>query len=396
MSETPDIAVVGSITAVDPAEWDAVFPGDPERWAYLNAVEKARLEGFELFYVTVRREGRLVAAAPGFLTAYEIDTTVQGPARIITRAVARALPFLMRLKLACLGSPVTETAALGVHPDCAGEAQALVAALFGGLAQMARARGVRLTAVKDIPRNAETTTSAAMTAGLNPMSSLPTAVLDLTGIASDEAYWSTLSKATRKDMRRKLRDAGDVTAERVRDLAPHAADVDALYAATRARADMQFEVLDWHYFQRVLEALGEDAVVFLYRSGGAVIAFNLLVRRGGVLVDKYFCTDGRGPEHNLYFVSWFNNVRFALESGVTRLVAGQGVYEPKLRLGCSLEPTAIWFRHGLAPVNAVLALLSRHLGVEETDPTLKERPQKVRGEQPGTRPQTESGLKAAA
>ncbi|MFX6778495.1 hypothetical protein ABTH52_19910, partial [Acinetobacter baumannii] len=91
----------------------------------------------------------------------------------------------------------------------------------------------------------------------NPMSSLPTAILELEGLNDLDGYLAQLSHATRKDLRRKLRGAR-VTAERVRDLRPYAEAVDRLYAATRARAAMQFEALSWRYFQGVLDRMGEN------------------------------------------------------------------------------------------------------------------------------------------
>lgn len=372
MADDLTIAVVDRIDAVDAAVWDALFPGEPERFAYLQAVEEAEIPGFQLFYVLVRRGERLVAGAPGFLTDYRLDTTVQGPVRRVTDLLDRIAPGLLTLRLASLGSPVTETASLGVRPG-EPDRPALIAALFEGLEQKAKAEGVMLMAVKDVPGACTDARLAARKARLNPMSSLPTAVLDLDEVRDEPAYWAMLSAATRKDLRRKMK-AWTGTVERVSDLRPHAEAIDALYAATRARAAMQFEALDWRYFQGVLDRLGERAALFLYRVEGEVIAFNLIIGDGdGVWVDKYFCTDARGPRHNLYFVSWVENVRFVIGRGGRRLVAGQTSYEPKLRFGCRLEPTTIFFRHRLTPINAVLAVLSRYLGAEETDPTLKNR-----------------------
>lgn len=353
------------------AEWDALFAGEAEGWAYLAAVEDAAIPGFELFYVAVRREGRLVAAAPGFITDYRLDTTVQGPARVVTDAIARLAPNILRLKLISLGSPVTETACIGVlssEPDGA----LLVAALYEGLESKARAQGIGLIAVKDIPADFSDAVRAAGGAKLNPMSSLPTAVLDLDGVSDLESYLASLSHATRKDIRRKLKGSA-VAVERVRDLTPHAEAIDHLYASTRARAAMQFEALSSGYFQAVLDRMGESAALFLYRLGDEVIGFSLLVGSNGVWIDKYFCTDERGPPNNLYFVSWIETVKFVLASGGRRLVAGQTAYETKLRFGCRLEPTTIFFRHRFPPVNAMLALASRFLGVEETDPALRGR-----------------------
>lgn len=371
MADGLDIAIQTRIGEISGLEWDALYPGEPEGHAYLAAVEDAAIPGFELFYVTVRRNGRLVAAAPGFVTDYRLDTTVQGPVRRLTDVLYRVAPRLLSLRLISLGSPVTETASIGVapgEPDPSG----LVGSVLEGLERKAGAARIGLIAIKDMPNSFVEALAAAREARLNPMSSLPTAILELEGLNDLDGYLAQLSHATRKDLRRKLRGAR-VTAERVRDLRPYAEAVDRLYAATRARAAMQFEALSWRYFQGVLDRMGENAALFLYRLDGEPIGFSLLVGSDGVWVDKYFCTDDRGPEHNLYFVSWVETVKFVLSTGGRRLIAGQTAYETKLRLGCRLSPTTIFFRHRFAPINAVLAVASRYLGVEETDPGLKGR-----------------------
>ena len=371
MAEVLAVAAHTSIGQIAEAEWNALYPGEAEGWGYLAAAEDAAIPGFELFYLTVRRGGRLVAAAPGFITDYRLDTTVQGPVRVVTDTISRLVPNLLRLRLISLGSPVTETASIGVgteEPD----RSVLFSALYEGLAQQATAARVNLIAVKDVPSAFPEAIDGARAAKLNPMSSLPTAVLDLDGVSNLDGYFASLSHATRKDIRRKLKGS-QVMVERVRDLAPHAEAIDRLYAATRARAAMQFEALTWRYFQRVLDRMGDHSAVLLYRLEGEVIGFSLLIGAGGVWIDKYFCTDERGPQQNLYFVSWIESVRFVLAQGGHRLIAGQTAYETKLRFGCRLEPTTIFFRHRFAPVNAVLALASRFLGVEETDPALKNR-----------------------
>ncbi len=361
-----------SIAEIRREEWDACAPGHAEGWAYLHAAERASIPGFDLFYVSVREVGRLVACAPGFVTDYGLDTTVQGPVKAATQAIRKLMPRLLTLRLASLGSPVTQDARLCVAPGRSpDEEQALYEALIDGLRRQADLKKARLTAIKDIPESLASARKAAASRGLIAMSSLPEAALDLSDIHDEDAYWASLSASTRKDLRRKLKKAKDVQIERVADIRPYAADIDALYAATRARSELQFEVLDHRYFEAVLEEMGECAAFFLYRVEGRIIAFNLMVESKGALVDKYFCSSEDGAAYNLYFVSWLHNVRYAISRGVQRLEAGQSTYEPKLRLRCRLEPTTIFFQHGGRMVNAALRLASQYLDVKSTDPTLK-------------------------
>ena len=60
----PEVAVHDRLEAIGAAEWDACFPGEAEGYAYLRAVERAEIPGFQLFYVTVREAGHVIAAAP--------------------------------------------------------------------------------------------------------------------------------------------------------------------------------------------------------------------------------------------------------------------------------------------------------------------------------------------
>jgi predicted N-acyltransferase len=352
-----------TIDAVPRGAWDACAEGLVESWAYLRAVERSAIPGFELFYISVRAGDALLACAPAFVTDYPLETTVGGPLKTAVTATRRLWPRFLKPKLASLGSPVTEWAALAVAPTRSAEDRtALVGALIEGLMRRARERGAALLAIKDAPDAVVFVRTAAEMNGFAPMASLPEASIDLSAMTDEAGYWASLSKATRKDLRRKLKGGSAVRIERSRDLAPLAADIDRLYAATRARSDLQFEVLDHRYFQAVLDELGGDAALFLFRLDGAVIAFTLLIERGGVMIDKYYCADDRGAAFNLYFVSWIHHIRYAIARGVRRFEAGQSLYEPKLRLGCALEPTTIYFRHRHPVLNAALKLASRVFG----------------------------------
>jgi hypothetical protein len=66
----------------------------------------------------------------------------------------------------------------------------------------------------------------------------------------------------------------------------------------------------------------------------------------------------RGRPLNLYFLSWFTNVRLCLERGLSRYEAGQAGYENKLRLGSRITRTVNYFRHRNALVNGGMRLVA--------------------------------------
>ncbi len=75
------------------------------------------------------------------------------------------------------------------------------------------------------------------------------------------SYLDSLSKATRKDMRRKLRAFKDIRIEQRRQIDDVVAQVVTLYEQTVARSDLQFEYLPADYFPQLLRSLAPEASV---------------------------------------------------------------------------------------------------------------------------------------
>jgi predicted N-acyltransferase len=366
----PDGRVVASIVEVGREAWDALFPGELETYDYLLAVEQSGIEGFRWRYALAEERGRLVAAAPAFLTDYSLETTLVGPARRLVGNLRKVFPNALTLRLACIGSPVTETSNLGLAPDLdPAQSVAAVRAMMGAFEREARAERCGLFAVKDVPAPQKDLWDQAIgPGGYKPIAGLPVAYIDI-DFPDLDAYLGRLSYTARKDMRRKLRALDQVRIEVRGDLGDEADRVLALYQATRARAEMTFEDLPRAYFTGVAEHMPGRCVYVLYYSGEDLIAANLLLQGETTLLDKFFVMElERGRPLNLYFLSWFTNLRLCLERGLTRYVSGQAAYENKLRLGSALTRTSMYFRHRNAIVNGAMQLVAPLFAA---DPTLK-------------------------
>jgi predicted N-acyltransferase len=348
--------VFRSIRDVGRKAWDTCAPEALEGFDYLTAVEAAGLEGFDWRYVVVEEEGRPVAAAPAFLTDYRLDTTLTELGRRVVAATRRIAPRAFTLRMACLGSPCTEDAGLSFAPDLAPARRLKVLRLLLDAFEAAGAEaGCSLLAVKDAPsRQADVWSAAACAAGYQATPGMPCAELAI-DFADIDGYLARLSAATRKDMRRKLKALPALRIEVVGDLTGIEERVLELYQQTRARSDLQFEDLTTAYFTGVLEHMGDRALCVLYWADEALIGCNLLLQDGGALLDKFFCMETtRGPAYNLYFVSWFVNVRLCLERGLSRYRSGQASYADKLRLGSELVCAQMYFRHRQPMVNRAL------------------------------------------
>jgi hypothetical protein len=338
--------VESSIHLIGRAAWNSCPPGQLEDFDYLAAVEASGLDGFDFRYVVVSDQGRPVAVAPGFICDYPLDTTLNGAGRGLVGAVRRLAPRAFTVRLAALGSPCTEEVGLGVAPDIAADRRDVLARLvLQTFEANSHAERCGLIAVKDAPSASPHLGQAARALGYQPTPGMPSAVLDI-AFPDLDGYLAGLSRATRRDLRRKLKAGHSLRIELRHDLAGLEDRVADLYAQTRARSDQQLENLTPAYFAGVLRGMGERAFCVLYFAGDELIAFNLLLQDGETLLDKFFCMESdRGPEHDLYFVSWLYNIGLCLGRGLSHYQSGQAGYSTKRRLGCRFPPTETFFRH---------------------------------------------------
>ena len=350
--------MIDALAQVERHAWERLFPGELEGYDYLAAVEASGLEGFRWRYLVVEEEGRLLAAAPAFLTEYPLDTTLTGPARRVADGLRRVAPDALTLRLACIGSPCTETALLGFDPAVTDrDKPQLLRHILAGLEQTAARERCGLLGIKDVAEGDSDLWTAAAP-GYRAIASLPGASLNI-DFTNIDAYLERLSTATRKDMRRKLRALDQVRIEIRTSIHDVLDRVMALYAETRARAEMALEDLTPAYFQGVLQRLGGRAFCTLYWEGDDLLAVNLLLQDGDTLLDKFFCMSAeRGRPLNLYFLSWFTNVRLCLDRGLSHYRSGQAGYENKLRLGSQMTRTSNFFRHRNALLNGGLRLVA--------------------------------------
>jgi hypothetical protein len=183
--------------------------------------------------------------------------------------------------------------------------------------------------------------------------------------ASVDQYLQRLSAARRKDLRRKLRSRAILDIEIVpTGSAPLAdpqtlADLYALYLNVYQQSTAHFDLLTPEFFVALFGDASARGVVFLYRRAGEMIGFNLCFVHGDMLVDKYI--GFRYPEahdSHLYFVSWFQNLEYALAHGLSFYVAGWTDPEIKRALGARFT----WTRHAVYARNPLLRAVLRRAG----------------------------------
>ncbi len=342
----PEARIVSSIGEIAPALWNACVPHTAEDHACLVAIERAALPGFTLSYIVVEEGGRVLAVAPAFVTAYPLDTMMEGAGARIVGRLRQSLPRLLAPSLACLGSPCTETAGIRFAPHLGAAERREIAPLFlAALGDIGAANRCALLGLKDLaPEEASALSTALAGEHYLPTSGQPVAWLAIEFGTVDE-YLGQLSRATRRSLRRKLKSSGTVRVERRTSIDDVAARVFALYGATLDRAANRFEELTPAYFTGLLETMAGRAHCTLYYVGDALLAANVLIEDGDTLLDKYWCMADAGRAHDLYYLSWIANIGYCLDRGLSRYQAGQASPDLKRSLGCRFDATTTYVRH---------------------------------------------------
>ena len=371
------------VAAIPEADWARLFPDDAEGWDYYSAVEATPPPGFRFEAATVRRAGRIVAAAPIFHVTYRLDTPLQGRWRPFGDWLYRIMPRLVGLPVMGLGSPLADRCHLGFDVALTPlEREAALRSLLGGLDAKAKAERIPLLALKDLAdREAGPLHGVIARAGFSRIASLPVCVLELP-YKTEAEYVQSLSANNRSTLRRKLKTAPKVQMEIVRSIAGLEQEIFELYEETRRNSRFDygdFEQLSPSYFRRVMEGLGGRAACILCRVDGRLLAFKLMFIEKDRIIDKFWgmrYPDGR--DYNLFFLAWMEGIRFALQHGAVRFQSGQTAYAQKVKLGSGLDQLWVYFRHRGRLTNRIFRTFAPLIAFDKMDPELAEIRQRER------------------
>ena len=197
---------------------------------------------------------------------------------------------------------------------------------------------------------------------------------------SIDQYLSRLSRARRRNIRRKLRSRVGLEIQTTPTGTAFADDAiidcfHALYCNVYAQSDVHFDFLGRELLASMLRDGGNGGVVFVYRHAGQMIGWNLCFEYGTALVDKYIgLSYPQARDHNLYAVSWMHNLEYARERGLLYFIAGWTDAQAKVDLGAKLTFT----RHAVYPQNWFVRLALRVLArYFESDRVLSQDTQNV-------------------
>src|SRR5439155_7230091 len=201
--------------------WKRAFRNKCKDHRYYEIVEETLEGDFEHHYLQIEDQaGAIRAIQPVFFVRQNLVEAVPGKIRSVIDVVRKVFPRLLTMRVLMVGC-AAGTGDLGV---CNEKDRSWVAnALQASLQIYARHNKASLVVLKDFPANYRPALETFCSNGYVRISSMPMTRLALHYHDWDD-YFRTLSKATRKDLRRKFRKAGStpkINMEVVSDIAPY-------------------------------------------------------------------------------------------------------------------------------------------------------------------------------
>jgi len=253
----------------------------------------------------------------------------------------------------------------------------VASALRASLLTYARRNKASLVVLKDFPVKYR---SVLETLPLNDYARIPSMPMTRLPLHFEnwDEYFRTLSKATRKDLRRKFRKAGrapKIEMEVATDIAPIVDEIYPLYLAVHERSPLKFETLTRDYFLAVAERMPERARFFIWWQSGKIVAFSFCLVCGDAIYDECIGLDySVALDLHLYFYTLRDIISWALQQRLKYYYSNPLNYEPKLHLDCELVPLDLYVRHTSALLNPIFGRVIKYLGPTRHDPVLKRFP----------------------
>ncbi len=357
------------------AAWPRVLQNKSKDHRYYEIVEKTLQCGFEHYYLLIEdSSGNVRAIQPVFFVRQNLVEGVPGTLRSIVDGIRKIFPRFLTMRVLMVGCG----AGTGDLGACDGKDEPWLAhALQATLRTYARQNKASLIVFKDFPENYRSVLDWLRSNYYARIPSMPMTRLSLRYGNWDE-YFRTLSKATRKDLRRKFRkseSAPKIEMEVVNDIRPFIDEIHPLYLAVHERSPLKFETLSKDYFRDISQRMPERAQFFIWRQGNEIVAFSFCLVCGDALYDECIGLDYRvALDLHLYFYTLRDIISWAMERGLKYYYSNPLNYEPKLHLDCELVPLDLYVMHTNPLLNPIFRRVIKYLGPTRHDPVLQRFP----------------------
>jgi hypothetical protein len=343
---------------------------------FYTIVEETIRQEFEYAYFVIENErGEPLAVQPFFILDQDLVAGSPPGIQNTLATIRKVWPRFLKARTLMVGCTAGEG-----HLDQTDEEQGrrIAGVLREGLLTYARLTRSAMLVLKEFPQQYRRQLASLTSAGYARIPSMPMTRLNI-DYKDFEHYLNTaLSKNTRKNLRRKFRDAeagGPIELTILDDITPIADELLPLYMQVYDRSPLHFEKLTREFLGRLGKEMPGKAKFFVWRKQGRAIAFSILLLHDGGIYDEYIGMDySVALDLHLYFTTFRDIVSWGIANGYKQYISTALNYDPKLHLKSELMPLDLYVRHTNNLINAIFKRILPWLEPTRSEKTLKKFP----------------------
>ena len=368
------VHVVTRVEFLHHQAWRQAFQNHCNDYRYYEIVEQTIRNKFEYRYLMLEDLSQQIRAIqPIFFTDQDVIAGLPSSFQMIVNKARKVFPKFLVLRMLMVGCAAGE-GHLGVENK---KDHGWVAnALHEALTVVARNYHASIIVLKDFPSFYRPSFAPFSNNGYRRVPSMPAAKLDLSFSSFEDYMRNTLSRAMRKNLRRKFRDSTKyppIEMQVVNDVTPYVDEIYSLYQQVLARAKFKFEELTKDYFCSIGQKMGDRARFFIWRQSGRMVAFVFCMAHNRSLYDNYMGLDySVALDMHLYFITWRDVIEWAIQNNFKTYYSTPLNYDPKLHLRLELAPLDLYACHTSGLINTIFRKAIHFLQPVRYDPLIRQ------------------------
>lgn len=367
-------SVFSSAELIQDDFWKKTFSHVCRDGRYYHLTEKTLPSDFAYRYLVLfDQEDRPRSVQPMFFVDQDLTAGLPRPISTMIGFIRKGFPRFLITRMLMVGSTAGE-GHLGYQNHQ--ERDWVSNALHEVLGVYANRNKVPIIVLKDFPAEYRETLAPFSNNGYTRIPSLPAAALDLNFSSFDHYLQKTLSKVTRKSLRRKFKKVDQletpIQMEMVSDITPYIEELYPLYLQVYNKARFKFEKITREYLCQVGRLMPDRSRFFIWRHQDRAVAFSSCMVHDGVLHDCYIGLDySVALDLHLYFVTFRDVVQWSIQNNLKCYYSGPLSYDPKLHLRFELRPLDLYVCHTSKWINPFFRSILRFLQPARHDPVLR-------------------------
>lgn len=350
MTDSITYEVSDALQSLPEYEWELLFANHPDPAALIHLLGKSGLEGCELRSIVARVGNEPVVVLPIFLSSYSVASALSGMPKRIAVGLQKVLPNLLRPRVLGVGFADGEWGQIGINSRFSQTIidRALVGAL-DFIDAISEVFGVQVVAFRDFRCDSSVRLPARTMERFATIDSVPCCQLPI-NFSCVEDFLNGLPRNVRQNLNRIEEQAAAITVRYATDVDAFIDSIWRLYSDEMKCTSRCVGKYNRGFFADVCREV-DGAKYILFLQDNRLIAFNLVIERGDMLVDKCFAmdaafaVDSSSPDNNIYLLAFLEKIRYSTRHGIKLLHLGATAEGAKVQMGAYTLSTTVMVRH---------------------------------------------------